>query len=217
MTDIAQRIPRCPKEEWTDEHRKVHAFWGEPNAWEEGSKTEVMNVMANHPPLGQVYNQWGKHFLMENTLNTRQLEIIILRVAKLTNSAYEWHNHVGYGMNAGLTLDEIAAIRDFPNDWNWNAEEAALLRACDEQIGQHRISDEAWAVLAGIFSRQQLMDMVFSIGHYAMTGWALASFGVPIEGGADVIGFDLKTRSGRTPGATLKPGETEDWIDTRGY
>jgi 4-carboxymuconolactone decarboxylase len=176
-----------------------------------------MNVMANHPPLGQVYNQWGKHFLMQNTLNTRQLEIIILRVAKLTNSAYEWHNHVGYGMNAGLTLEEIAAIRDFPDGWNWNAEEAALLRACDEQIGEHRISDATWGVLAVVFSKQQLMDMVFSIGHYAMTGWALASFGVPIEGGADAIGFDLKTQSGRTPGATFKPGETDDWIDTRGY
>jgi 4-carboxymuconolactone decarboxylase len=217
MTASSQRIPRCPKEEWTDEHRKVHAFWGEPNAWEEGSKTEVMNVMANHPPLGQVYNQWGKHFLMNNTLNTRQLEIIILRVAKLTNSTYEWHNHVGYGINAGITLEEIAAIRDFPEGGAWNVEEAAILRSCDEQLGQHCISDATWDVLAGIFTRQQMMDLVFTIGHYAMTGWALASFGVPLEGGADAIGFDLKTKSGRTPGATYKPGETEDWIDTRGY
>jgi 4-carboxymuconolactone decarboxylase len=217
MTDAARRIPRCPKEEWTDEHRKVHAFWGEPNAWEEGSKTEIMNVMANHPALGQVYNIWGKHFLMSNTLNTRQLEIIILRVARLTNSAYEWHNHVGYGMNAGLTLEEITAIRDFPVGGAWVEEEAALLSACNEQIGQHRISDPSWAILARHFNRQQLMDMVFTIGHYAMTSWAISSFGVPIEGGADAIGFDLKTKSGRAPGKTYKPGETDDWIDTRGY
>jgi 4-carboxymuconolactone decarboxylase len=217
MSETTRRIPRCPKEEWTDEHRKVHAFWGEPNAWEEGSKTEIMNVMANHPALGQVYNIWGKHFLMANTLNTRQLEIIILRVARLTNSAYEWHNHVGYGINAGLTLEEIAAIRDYPEGGNWAEEEAALLSACDEQIGQHIISDATWAVLAKHFNRQQLMDLVFTIGNYVMMGWAISSFGVPIEGGADVIGFDLKTKSGRTPGKTYKPGETEDWIDTRGY
>jgi 4-carboxymuconolactone decarboxylase len=217
MTDLPRRIPRCPKAEWTDEHRKVHAFWGEPNAWEEGSKTEIMNAMANHPALGQVYNQWGKHFLMENTLSTRQLEIIILRVARLTNSAYEWHNHVGYGMNAGLTLDDIAAIRDFPAGGNWTAQEAAILSACDEQIGDHRIGDATWATLSNDLNKQQLMDLIFSIGHYAMTGWAISSMGVPIEGGADVIGFDLKTRSGRTPGATLKPGETDDWIDSRGY
>ena len=173
--------------------------------------------MANHPALGKVYNHWGKHFLMENTLDTRQLEIVILRVSKLTNSAYEWHNHVGYGMNAGLTLEEIAAIRDFPEGGNWTAEEHALLSACDEQIGQNRIGDATWAALAGIFDKRQLMDLVFTIGHYAMTGWALASFGVPIEGGADAIGFDLRTKSGRIPGKTWKPGEADDWIDTRGY
>ncbi len=217
MTDIAQRIPPCPREEWTDDAREVFAFWGEPDAWENGSKTNIMMAMGNHPSLGKVYNQWGRHFLMENTLNTRQLEIIILRVSVLTKSAYEWHNHVGYGINAGLTLEEIAAIRDYPAGGSWNAEEAAILKACDEQLGDHCISDATWGALTAFFNKQQMMDLVFTIGHYAMTGWALASFGIPIEGGADAIGFDLKTKSGRAPGATLKPGEKDDWIDTRGY
>jgi 4-carboxymuconolactone decarboxylase len=215
--DIVVRVPPCPREEWTDDHREVFAFWGEPNSWEEGSKTNIIMTMGNHPPLGKVYNQWGKHFLAGNTLNTRQLEIIILRVSKLINSAYEWHNHVGYGVNAGLTLEEIAAIRDYPEGGNWNEEEATLLKACDEQIGDNYISDSTWASLVTFFNKQQMMDLVFTIGHYVMTGWALASFGVEVEGGADRIGFDLKTKSGRIPGATYKPGEHEDWIETRGY
>jgi 4-carboxymuconolactone decarboxylase len=217
MSDLPQRIPRCPREEWTDAHREVQAFWGEPNSWEEGSKTEIIQAMANHPSLGKVYNLWGKHFLMENSLNTRQLEIIILRVSWLIKSAYEWHNHVGYGMNAGITLEEIAAIRDFPEGGDWNAEETALLRACNEQIGENRIGDETWGALTQFFDKRQLMDLTFTIGHYAMTGWAIASFGVPIEGGADAIGFDLRTKSGRIPGKSYKPGEHEDWIETRGY
>lgn len=217
MTDLPQRIPLCPREEWTDAHREVFAFWGEPNSWEEGSKTNIIMTTGNHPALGKVYNHWGKHFLMENTLSTRQLEIMILRVSWLIKSAYEWHNHVGYAMNAGITLDEIAAIRDFPEGGAWNEEEAALLRACDEQIGNHWIGEETWATLTKYFNKQQMMDLVFTIGHYVMTGWAIASFGVPIEGGADAIGFDLRTKSGRIPGKTYKPGEHEDWIDTRGY
>ena len=217
MTASHQRIPRCPREEWTDETRAVHAFWGEPNAWEEGSKTEIMNVMANHPALGMAFNQWGKHLLMQSSLDTRRLEIVILRVAVLTRSAYEWHNHVGYGLNAGLTIEDIAAIRDYPAGGNWTEEEAALLSACDEQIRDHCIADATWAVLAHHLDKRQLMDLVFTIGNYAMTGWALASFGVPIEGGADAIGFDLVTQSGRTPGKSYKPGETDDWTDTRGY
>lgn len=211
------RVPKCPKEEWTDAHREVHAFWGEPNSWEEGSKTEIISVMANHPPLGMVYNNWGKHFLMNNSLNTRQLEIIILRIARLVNSAYEWHNHVGYGMNAGITLEEIAAIRDFPEGNPFNEEETALITACDELLKQNNISDPTWATLSKTLNRTQMMDLVFTIGHYVMTSWALSAFGVPIEGGADAVGFDLKTKSGKTPGKTYKPGEVEDWTSTRGY
>ena len=218
MTEtIKPRIPHCPKEEWTDDHRAVHAFWGEPDAWENGSKTEIMNVMANHPALGQIYNQWGKHFLMNNSLNTRQLEIIILRVAWRVKSAYEWHNHVGYGMNAGLSLEEIGAIRDFPAGGDWIAEEAALMAAVDELIDGNTVTDATWATLSQSFNRQQMMDLVFTIGHYVMTSWALSAFGVPIEGHADAVGFDLRTASGRIPGKTYKPGETEDWADTRGY
>ena len=217
MTQITPRIPYPPKSEWTDETREVFAFWGEPNSWEEGSKTNVITMMGNHPPLGKVFNIWGKHFLMANTLNTRQLEIIILRVAWRVKSAYEWHNHVGYAMNAGIMLEEIAAIRDFPAGGEWTEEEAAMMRACDDLIDDNVISDATWAILTKTLDKRQMMDLTFTIGHYVMTSWALASIGVPIEGGADAIGFDLKTASGRIPGKTYKPGEHEDWVDTRGY
>jgi 4-carboxymuconolactone decarboxylase len=145
------------------------------------------------------------------------LEIIILRVAVKVNSVYEWHNHVGYGMNAGLTLEEIAAIRDYPKGGAWNEQEGVVLGAVDELIRDGNLSEATWTVLSKYFDRRQLMDLVFTIGHYVMTSWALSTFGVGIEGGADAVGFDLKTKSGKIPAATYKPGESEDWIDTRGY
>ena len=217
MSEIKPRILPLPREAWTDDARDVFAFWGEPNAREEGSKTNILMVMGNHPSLGKVYNIWGKHLLMSNTLPTRTLELIILRVAVKVNSAYEWHNHVGYGMNAGLSLEDIAAIRDYPAGGNWNDCDGAVLAAVDELISGGNIEDPTWNVLSQHFETKQMMDLVFTIGHYVMTSWALSSFGVEIEGGADVIGFDLKTKSGRTPGATFKPGESDDWVDTRGY
>ncbi len=217
MTDIIPRIDHLPRDEWTDDAREVFAFWGEPDAWENGSKTNIIMVMGNHPPLGKVYNEWGKHFLMGNSLGTRQLEIIILRVAWRCKSAYEWHNHVGYAMNAGLTLDDIGAIRDFPEGGTWSEEEAALMRATDDLIDVNVIGDATWATLTKTLDKRQMMDLTFTIGHYVMTSWALSSFGVPIEGGADAVGFDLKTASGKIPGKTFKPGETKDWTETRGY
>jgi 4-carboxymuconolactone decarboxylase len=215
--EVTPRILPIPKEEWTDAHREVFAFWGEPNSWEEGSKTYIIMAMANHPELAAVYNSWGKHFLMANTIPVRPMEIVILRVAWKLKSEYEWHNHVGYGVNAGLSLDEIAAIREGPDAPNWNHEDRTILRAIDEQMDIGRITDDCWAELNTFLDKKQIMDLVFTIGHYVMTSWAIASLGVMVEAGADKIGFDMKSASGRMPGATYKPGETENWTSTRGY
>lgn len=217
MDQTQRRIPPLPKEEWTDPAREVFAFWGEPNSWEEGSKTTIIMTMANHPELGHVYNVWGKHLLMGNQVPIREREMIILRVSWNLKSQYEWHNHVGYGLNAGLSLEEIAAIGVGPDAANWGELDQAVLRSVDEQMNAGRIGEATWTTLAKYYDRRQLMDLVFTIGHYVMTAWAIASLDVPLESGADMIGFDLKTASGRTPGASYKPGETEDWTSTRGY
>ncbi|MFM6931573.1 MAG: carboxymuconolactone decarboxylase family protein [Novosphingobium sp.] len=212
------RITWPPKETWTDATREVQSFWGEPNSWEEGSKTNVINVMANHPPLAMAWSHFGKYFMTGHTLSKRQLEIVVLRVAVLVNSPYEWHNHVGYAIQEGITLEEIAAIRDFPNgDHAFSEEEAAIISACGELIKGNNITDATWATLQKTLRQDQMMDLVFLIGNYVMTSWGLSAFGVPIEGGADAIGFDLKTKSGNAPGVTYRPGESEDWIEKRGY
>lgn len=212
------RIKWPPKETWTDATREVQSFWGEPNSWEEGSKTNIIQIMANHPPLALAWSHYGKYFMTGHTLSNRQLEFVVLRVAVLVNSVYEWHNHVGYAITAGITLEEIAQIRDFPESPNnFTEEERAILSTCDELISNNNVTDATWETLKKTLSQEQMMDLVMLVGNYVMTSWAISAFGVPIEGGADAIGFDLKTKSGKTPGVTYRPGESEDWIEKRGY
>lgn len=215
MTETKQRILPLPKDQWTDAAREVFAFWGEPNAWEEGSKTSILPVMGNHPELGKVYNIWGKQLLMGNTLSVRHLELLILRIGWRVKSAYEWHHHVGYALNADITLEEIAAIRTYPEGHAWAEDDAAVLDTVDELLTNHSVSDALWARLEAVFDTRQRMDLVFTIGHYVMTSWALSAFGVPVEPWGDQIGFDLKTASGKTPTKTFKPGEGDGWADGR--
>ena len=212
---MTQRIPPLPKDQWTEEARDVFAFWGEPNAREEGSKTSILPVMGNHPGLGMAYNHWGKQLLMANTLPTRQLELLILRVAWRVQSAYEWHHHVGYGLNCGITLEEIAAIKTYPHGHDWAESDAVVIEAVDALLDTHAIPDALWTRIEQQLDIRQRMDLVMTIGHYVMTSWALSAFGVPVEGWADAIGFDLRTASGKVPQRTLKPGEGEDWAEGR--
>ena len=205
------RIPPLPLSEWTDASREVFAFWGEPDAWDNGSRTNIVMVLANHPALAMAYNQFGKHLLVESTLSARARELIVLRVAWLIKCEYEWHYHVGYAAHLGMSLDEIAEIKVGPDATGWNANDRAVLCAVDELWSGSRVSDATWQELSRELDRQQLMDLVFTIGQYVMLSWSIEALGIELEGGVDKIGFDLKTVSGEPPIERFRPGETEDW------
>jgi len=211
MTSLSRRIPPLPREEWTDPAREVFAFWGEPGAWDNGSKINLVMVLSNHPALAMAYNVFGRHLLVESTLPVRPRELIVLRVSWNVKCEYEWHYHVGYALSAGLTIEEIAAVGIGPDAPNWNDDDRAVLRAADELWKNSRLSDEIWAALSARFDRHQIMDLVFTIGQYGMLSGAIAAFGVELEAGADRIGWDLETESGRPPGGSYRPREVEDW------
>jgi len=209
--ELKTRIGNLPREEWTDEARHVFAYWGEPGAWENGSKTNMSMVLANHPPLANAYHTFGRHLLLASTIAVRPRELIVLRAAWHQKCLYEWHYHVGYALTAGLTIAEIEAIRDGWESpvWDGKDEDRAVLRAVDELIETSRMSDAAYDGLAVHFSKQQMMDLLFTIGNYVMLGWAVATFGIPVEDGVDPIGFDLKRRSGGPLQSTNRPFERD--------
>ncbi|MET1757143.1 carboxymuconolactone decarboxylase family protein [Novosphingobium sp. RD2P27] len=214
LQDLPVRIPPLPREKWTDAAREVFTFWGEPGAEENGSQTTSQMVLANHPPLAMAFNRFGKHLLIDNTAPSWARELVTLRVAWHLKSQYEWHYHVGYALNLGMTLEQVADVGVGPDAGSWSEVDAALLRCVDELWENSRVTDATWSVLAQHYSTEQLMDLIFALGHYVMLGWAFAAFGVQLEDGVDPIGFDLKTRSGRAPEATYKPGEGEGWANT---
>jgi alkylhydroperoxidase family enzyme len=168
-------------------------------------------VMANHPPLAIAYNTFGKHLLLTSTIAVRPRELVVLRTAWLQKCEYEWHYHVGYALSAGLTMEEIAAIRDGWQSpvWDGKDEDRAILRAVDELVENSRIGDETWDLLSRFYSREQRMDLIFTIGNYVVLGWAVATFGIPVEAGVDPVGFDLKTRSGNDPAGSFRPFEKD--------
>ena len=112
MSSRKQRIPPLPREQWTDEARDVFAFWGEPGAWENGSKVEKEMVMAQQPKLAIAFHTFGKQVLLDSTIPERPRELMVLRAAWRYKALYAWHFHAGYAMAAGVTLEEIAPIRD---------------------------------------------------------------------------------------------------------
>ena len=80
----------------------------------------------------------------------------------------------------GIAEDEIERVKQGPQA-GWSAQEAALLQAADDLFDNSVVSDATWAALSGVYSTEQMMDVVFTVGQYNLVSWALNSFGVPLD------------------------------------
>jgi alkylhydroperoxidase family enzyme len=141
----------------------------------------AMGVLAHHPELTNAYNQLIRHALYFTTISIRQRELLILRVAHLRDSPYEWAQHVYQAGVAGIAPDEIARVRLGPSAEGWSVLERALLSAADELVADARVTDDTYAVLAAELDPQQLMDVVFTVGAYDVFAMALRTFDVEMD------------------------------------
>lgn len=165
----------------------------------------VAAVLTQHRPLLNIYRtlihapkalsrflEWGGYILSRrNSLPPRQREIVILRVGFLCKSGYEFTQHTAIGRREGLSEAEIGAIKRGADAGTWSDAEAALIRAADDLVTDHFVSDPVWAELTRHFDQKQCMDIVFTAGQYTQVSMFLNSFGVQLEPG-QVLDPDLK-------------------------
>lgn len=150
-----------------------------------GPAVNIFRTLVRHPKLMKRWLVFANHILFKSTLPVRDRELVILRIGWLCRAEYEWGQHVIIGRAVGITDDEIARITEGPGDAGWTPFEAALLRATDELHADAMVSDETWKVLAAEYSTEQMMDLVFTIGQYALVSMALNSFGVQLDPGVE--------------------------------
>jgi 4-carboxymuconolactone decarboxylase len=129
-----------------------------------------------------------KKQILLTTVRARHREILILRTGWLCQSEYEFAQHMAMSKSAGITEADLQRIVDGPDAAGWDPFEAVLVRACDELVKDSFISDATWNALSTSYTRQQLMDTVFTVGEYVLVSMALNTFGVQLDPGFEGYG-----------------------------
>jgi alkylhydroperoxidase family enzyme len=155
---------------------------------------ELMDGMGNPPPnmhltFGKnaaLYAKWlpfATYIIPASSLAARDRQILILRSAFNWRSGYAWAHHARISKRlAALDDTEIAALQD-AGEYGWTDKETALIGACDDSAKGARIGDAAWAALARHYGERELLDVVFTIGQYALIALALNSLRVQLDEG----------------------------------
>ncbi len=141
----------------------------------------VAKTLARHPKLLKRWSPFLNHCFVKSTLPARDRELLILRVAWLTQSEYEWGQHIVMCLDYGCDRADIARIKQGPGGDGWSDHERHLLTAVAELLNDTFLSDETWAGLSETYSEQQVLDAIFTVGNYKMLAMALNSLGVQLE------------------------------------
>ena len=170
------RIPPVEEADWNAEQRELLE-----KQTMRGNVPNVFKTLIRHEKLAKRWLVFAAHILSKSTLSPRDREIAILRTGWLAGSDYEWGQHVIIGQNAGLSRDEIEAIKDGAAGGNWSDHERLILKACDEIHEDVFLADETWDGLSQSYSTEQMLDLIFTCGQYRMLAGALNSLGVPLD------------------------------------
>lgn len=174
--DRPPRVPLTTEDDWDDDTRVTVDRLGRLN---------IFTALANHPRLLKKWLVFGGYVLTESTLPARERELVILRVGWRCDAAYEFGQHRIIGRRAGLTDDEIRRLTIDEIGAEWPERDRVLLRATDRLVAERRIDDDTWRALSADWSRQQLMDLVFTAGQYVLASMALNAFEVPMDEGLE--------------------------------
>ncbi len=174
------RIPRVRPEEWTDATRDVFAVYEGRDGWENGSKFNLIHLLANHPTLAHGWLAYNK-VLTTSFLPPKLRELVILRVAWINKSDYEWSMHVVIAQRLGLGPDHFTAVQEGPTAALWSALESHALHAADQLCATHDIDEQTWTALSRELDVRQLLELLFLIGSYTMLSWIFAAIRLPLE------------------------------------
>ena len=136
-------------------------------------------VLAHHPDLTRAFLSFNRHVLYENTLGERLLELVVLRVAFLRGSQYEWSEHVAVARELGFSDDEIHAAAVGPEAEELSGVDALVLRAVDEIRHDSVFSAETWTGLKEHFDTKQILDPAVHSGRLRHVGRRVQLFRPP--------------------------------------
>lgn len=107
-------------------------------------------------------------------------EIVVLRVAKLRDSAFERALHHPLAVESGLSEAEIEAVEE-GRYGEMAPDRAALVQYVTECTVEHAASATAFQALREHLSQNEIAEVTHLAGHAMLTAMYLASLDIPLD------------------------------------
>jgi 4-carboxymuconolactone decarboxylase len=134
-------------------------------------RINLFRMLANAPAMIGPTLRLGEAILTKGELDPKLRELVILRVARRTDSEYEWVQHEGIARLVGLSDEEIARAVD---------DDRPELRLVDAVL-DGTPPEELVAEVAALVGRAQLLELIITAGYYAMLGGMMRAIRLDVD------------------------------------
>ncbi len=140
----------------------------------------IFTTLARNPNLFRRWIGFGAA-LLDGTIPARTRELAILRIADLSDSEYEWAQHVPLARAAGVTVEEIEALRRALDRHPWAADDLALLKVVDELDFLGFLVDETWEDALEVLGEAGMIELLMLVGQYQLVAMVLRTLRIQLE------------------------------------
>ena len=172
------RVPPLDVENLTAEQKRVYDQIG-------GARKTVRGpfpIWLRNPKLAEHANQFGIA-LRDSSIGRRVFELAVITVCRAWQVQYAWSSHAVQAETAGVSPDVIAAIRDKRKPDFKQADERVAYEVATELMETKELSAKTYDTTIAQFGLQGTVELISTIGYYAMVGIFLKSFDVPTPTG----------------------------------
>lgn len=141
----------------------------------------LYRTLANAPAM---LNAWvGLAWPLRNeSVTSRGLrELIIMRVAQLTDAGYEWLAHHPFAVQHGVSEEALANLRTWRTNGLHSIEEQEVLAMTDEITNELDVSDETWSALTARYGPGELVELLLTAAYYSCVSRVLRTLRLPVD------------------------------------
>lgn len=136
-------------------------------------------VLGKHRWLFHGWLFFAARLMPGGLLPRRETELVILRVAHLRGSEYEFEQHRRLGRRAGVHSRDIERLLADSAAAGFNDRECVLLTAADQLVGGRDLDDATWSALRTHLSEREVIELCLLVGHYDMLATVINTLRIP--------------------------------------
>lgn len=150
----------------------------------------LYRALAHAPAVLRGYAALAMTLRYEAGVDQDLRELVILRIAHITGSDYEWAHHCALAEDAGLSQTQIRAVKEWESSTKFDARQRLVMGLADE-VHARALTNGMFDRVRSAFGDERAVELVVLAAFYETVARIVQGLGVEVEPEyADYLGVD---------------------------